>query len=109
MTGFSVKLRISVTQHLRDEFLMNKLANTLKCGKVYTHSKNTVVLMISPFEDIYHTIIPLLKTYRIRGVKSLNFKDFCLVAELMNKKAHLTLKGLEQIRKIKSGMNKGRC
>jgi len=42
------------------------------------------------------------------GVKLLDYLDFCLAAELVNKKAHLTLEGIEEIRKIKSRMNKNR-
>ena len=55
------------------------------------------------------------------GNKKFNFQDFCKVAELMKDKAHLTDSppllggnhpvgdsGLEQIRKIKAGMNTGR-
>jgi hypothetical protein len=42
------------------------------------------------------------------GVKRLDFKDFCEVARLMEKKEHLTIDGLERIRHIKSGMNTGR-
>jgi hypothetical protein len=38
----------------------------------------------------------------------LDFKDFCLVAELINKKAHLTWEGLKKINVIKSRMNLGR-
>ena len=34
--------------------------------------------------------------------------DFCQVAEMMKVKKHITLEGLEQIRKIKAGMNRGR-
>jgi hypothetical protein len=34
--------------------------------------------------------------------------DFGKVVELMKNKAHLTSEGLEEIRKIKSGMNTGR-
>ena len=42
------------------------------------------------------------------GVKYEDFKDFCLVAEMMKENKHLTSEGLEQIRKIKVGMNRGR-
>ena len=42
------------------------------------------------------------------GVKAEDFNDWYKAAELINKKAHLTEKGLEQIRKIKAGMNTGR-
>jgi len=83
--------------------------NTLKCGTVSEHSKNVTVLTVSKFKDIYNEIIPLFNEYKIRGIKALDFKDFCIVAELVNKKAHLTLVGLKEINKIKLNMNKGRC
>jgi hypothetical protein len=38
----------------------------------------------------------------------LDFNDFCKIADLMQNKSHLTPDGLEQIRQIKSGMNRGR-
>ncbi len=38
----------------------------------------------------------------------MDYADFCKVAELMKPKAHLTASGLEQIRKLKAGMNTGR-
>jgi uncharacterized protein involved in tellurium resistance len=41
-------------------------------------------------------------------VKALDFKDFCEIAELINKKDHLTVEGLNKINKIKENMNKGR-
>jgi len=53
-------------------------------------------------------IIPFFSKYPIEGVKAKDFDDFCKVAELMKSKVHLTSDGLEQIRKIKSGMNRGR-
>ena len=37
-----------------------------------------------------------------------NFMDFCKIVDLMRNKRHLTSEGLEEIRKIKSGMNTGR-
>jgi hypothetical protein len=41
-------------------------------------------------------------------VKALDFQDLSEAAELMKKKIHLTQEGVDQIRKIKDGMNKGR-
>ena len=46
--------------------------------------------------------------YPIMGVKAADFQDWCKVAELMKTKKHLTPEGLDQIRKIKAGMNMGR-
>ena len=42
------------------------------------------------------------------GVKSKDFYDFKRAAELMKNGAHLTPEGLEEIRLIKMGMNRGR-
>ena len=43
----------------------------------------------------------------IEGVKSKDFQDFCKVADLMAKKAHLTPEGLAKIRalRLRAGMN----
>jgi hypothetical protein len=89
---------------------MNKLKNFLECGHVNKHSKDAVVLIISNFKDIYDKIIPLFKKYHILGIKSLDFEDFCKVAEIKNNKNHLTLNGLNKIKKkkIKIGMNRNR-
>jgi hypothetical protein len=59
-------------------------------------------------EDLDNKVIPFFDKYPIVGLKSLDFKDFCRVVELMKQKKHLTQSGLEQIRKIKEGMNTGR-
>ena len=44
----------------------------------------------------------------ILGEKRQDFDDLCKVAELMGEKAHLTASGLDQIKQIKAGMNRGR-
>lgn len=105
----NISLRVSIAQHYRDKLLINNLMNTLNCGGVSKDSNNNaVVLTISKFKDIYNKIIPLFNKYKIKGVKSLDFQDFCIIAKLVNEKAHLTPAGLKKIRKIKFNMNKGR-
>ena len=42
------------------------------------------------------------------GIKQNDFKDWCKIAKLMLNGSHLTNEGLNQIRTIKNGMNKGR-
>jgi len=97
-----------IAQHSKDKLLMYNLSNTLKCGVVSKHHKNAVVLTISRFKYIYNKIIPLFNEYKIKGVKALDFQDFCKIAKLVNEKTHLIPAGLEEIRKIKLNMNKGR-
>jgi hypothetical protein len=60
---------------------------------------------VSKISDINNKIIPFFIKYPIIGIKRLDFEDFCKVAVLIQDKAHLTIEGLEKIRKIKGGMN----
>ena len=86
---------------------MISILKKLDCGNLYQKRK-MFEYIVAKFFDIEKKIIPLLKKYRIFGVKSLDFEDWCLVAELIKAKKHLTKDGLDQIRKIKAGMNRGR-
>ena len=105
--GYTVLLVIVIVQHQRDQKLLISIKENLGCGKVYK-SKEVLEFRVCRFSDIYNKIIPFFKKYKIRGVKALDFEDWCSVAELIKQKKHLTLEGLEQIRKIKAGINRGR-
>lgn len=103
-TGYQIQLKFQITQQNRDKKLMEKLVSYLGCG--YISERGDIVdFHVTKFEDIINKIIPFFEKYPILGVKSENFKDFCKVAELMKNKEHLTEKGLEKIRLIKSNMN----
>jgi hypothetical protein len=82
----------------------------LACGKVYKAGgeRESAEFRINKFADFSNSILPLFSKYPIQGNKSLDFADFCKVAELMQKKAHLTADGLAQILLIKDEMNNGR-
>lgn len=105
--GESVWLRFMITQHSRDEeFLINCLIKYLGCGKYYSRSnKEYGELIVEKFTDIVEIIIPFFDKYKLQGAKQKDFEDFKKVALLMQDKVHLTSQGLEEIRKIKSGMN----
>lgn len=60
------------------------------------------------FSDNYDKIIPFFVKYPIQGENFKDFEDFCKVAELMKTKGYLTEKGLNEIRTIQKGMNRGR-
>lgn len=107
--GCGIIFQIVFTQHSRDEVLFNSIKKVLGCGNIIKYStRNIIKLKISNFKDVYYKMIPIFNKHKIIGVKSLDYLDFCLVVELINKKDHLTKEGLEKIRKIKSNMNKRR-
>ena len=104
--GFAVKLEFIITQHWRDEQLITSLINYLNCGRVYKNKSGTMDFKVTKFADLENIIIPFFKKHMILGIKSKDFEDWSLVA--MKKRLHLTEKGLEKIRLIKAGMNRGR-
>lgn len=106
-TGYQVQLVFDLTKHMRDEQLMRRLIEYLCCGNIYK-KRESLYFIVTKFADIENKIIPLFKKYPIEGIKLKDFQDFCKVAKLMKSKKHLTIDGLEQIRKIKAGMNTGR-
>ena len=87
--------------------LLLAIIEFLKCGNIYRKG-DVYDLRVSKFGDITSKIIPFFKKHQIIGVKARDFEDWCKAAELMKQKKHLTLEGLEEIRKIKAGMNRGR-
>ena len=105
--GFLVRLEFNISQHFRDEQLIRSLIKYFECGKIQKNGEN-FEFRVRKFGDITEKIIPFFSKHRIRGVKALDFANWCKAAELMKDKKHLTAEGLEEIRKIKAGMNRGR-
>ena len=69
---------------------------------------STIELEVTKLSDLTEIIIPLFSKYTLQGNKVNDFNDFKKVAIIMKNKSHLTLEGVEEIKLIKSGMNKGR-
>lgn len=105
--GKTVRLEFQITQHIRDEELMNSLVEYFGVGNIFK-DREVINFRVTKFKDLMNKVIPFFDKYPITGVKSLDFKDFKKVSELMNNKAHLTSEGLEQISLIKMEMNNGR-
>lgn len=107
--GSQVKLTVQITQSLRDQVLMISLMEYLGCGKYYPLFKNNKGnFVVTKFPDITGKIIPFFNKYPLQGAKASDFSDFCKAAEIIKEKGHLRVDGLEEIRKIKAGMNRGR-
>ena len=107
LSGHQVLLVFKLTQHTKDEQLIRSLVDYLECGKVYVNG-TMVDYIVTKLTDITDKIVPLFQKYPIQGVKHLDYTDFVSVVELMKNRKHLTPEGLDQIRAIKAGMNKGR-
>lgn len=105
--GYKVYLRFRVTQNQRDFQLMVLMVNYLKAGRL-EKSRSTLNLVIGNFSDLNRLIIPFFNRYPIIGLKHLDYLDWCQISNLIASGSHRTIEGLEEIRKLKSGMNTSR-
>ena len=105
--GYYVRLEFKITQHIRDEKLFISFIAFFNCGRISKRGE-AIDFLVTKLKDLEEKIIPFFKKHPIRGVKALDFADFCDVAEMIKLKKHLTEEGLERIRKKKAGMNRGR-
>lgn len=103
----NIGLRFVITQHSKDSVLLDNISKYLGCGKCY-FSRNEVNLIVSTFSNINDKIISLFNKYPLLGTKKEDYLDFCKVAELIKSKDHLTKQGIEDIKRIKSNMNRKR-
>jgi len=103
--GFQVRVEFELAQHIRDTILIESVKDYLSCGIVSSYSKGMVKFKCIRFTDIYSIVIPFFKEHYPLGNKGLDFLDFCKVVKLMEDKAHLSGEGLEEILRVKAGMN----
>jgi hypothetical protein len=107
--GSRVYLRFRISQHERDIQLMLLIIKYLGVGRLEKHSKRPIVnLVIGNFSELSKIIIPFFDKYPILGIKYLDYKDWCKIANLITLDLHQTKEGFEEIQQIESGMNRGR-
>ena len=103
----AVQLKFKICQHKRDEQLLINIVDFLGFGRIYKVNEAGIEILVTKFTDIIN-LLALFKEYPLQGAKSKDWLDFCTIVELMQNKAHLSASGLDQICKIKAGMNTGR-
>ena len=85
------------------------LINYFNCGGFYLNKNKEIGdYIVSSFSDISSNIIPFFKKYPILGYKELDFSDFSKALNLIENKKHLEESGLNELIKLKHGMNRGR-
>ena len=97
--GERVQAVFQITQHSQDIVLMQTILSFIGCGRLNKFSgKEFVNVIVSKFSEIDGKILPFLEKYPISGNKSLDYKDFKKVVEIMRSKSHLTEDGLAKIK-----------
>lgn len=103
-----VRLLFEIELREDDREILEKILEVLDCGNIYHLDyarykkwRPHVKYKVSNFSDIYTKIIPFFKQYPLQAKKLQSFETFCLVAEIIKAKEHLTLEGIDKIRTIR--------
>lgn len=103
-----VRLIFEIELRGDDENILKEIQKVLQCGNIYRLEYERyakwqphVKYKVSNFTDISSKIIPFFEKYPLQAKKQNQFKKFCLAAEIISRKEHLTSEGIERIIKIK--------
>lgn len=103
--GYAVSLAFSLSQHIRDKELLERLVNFLACGRIMQNpNRQTIEWVITKSDDLNQKLIPFLTKYWLSGVKQLDFNRFKEASLLIENKMHLTPEGVKVIKDIKDSM-----
>lgn len=109
--GFDPRLMFEVEMIIEDKPLLEKLQKFFKCGNIYVLNyerygwRPHVKFAVKSHKDISGKIVPFFKKYKLQSKKAKDFKYFCEALKVFEKKKHLTIEGVEQLREIQSKMN----
>ena len=104
-----VKLVFGVKLREDDGEILYRLKKTLSCGRIFrkietrpNHS-NCLEFQVRDFKDIKTIIIPFFcqNTLQMKTKRS-SFENFCIIANLFEKKLHLTDKGFLKVKNLAS-------
>jgi hypothetical protein len=105
-----VRARFSIGLNFKDKKSLLKIKNhPLKdIGNIYSNNKDMCQFEVSSLKDIKLYIIPFccfFNATKLNNIKNLDFLDFKEIVFLMDKGEHLSERGINLIKDIKSRMN----
>ena len=108
-TGWVVRSFFEIGLNQRDSSLIYQLKDFFEgIGTISLDNKTNVLkYSTASLKDLSYIVIPHFKKYPLLTQKGADFLFFEQIVELMNKGAHLTINGLQQIINIRASMNTG--
>ena len=98
----------TVVQHERDVQLLHALKTFFGCGVVRSNHAERMAYRVRSREHLSTRIVPFFEKYPLRSQKRLDFEKFRQVILAMDSGDHLTIEGVEHIRRLAAQMNRGR-
>ena len=106
--GHQILPEFTVVQHERDVDLLIALREFFGCGVVRTNHGNRSAYRVRGRRDLLERIVPFFVEHPLRTQKRIDFEKFRSVLLMMRAGDHLTTEGVDPIRRLAGGMNRGR-
>jgi hypothetical protein len=108
LVGWRVELRFAIGLHSKDTALLELIQSYFEgIGVIEQQYQSMSNLRITSLKDIINVIIPHFDKYPLISQKKADFILFKQVADLMNRKQHLTSEGVQEIVNLKAAINLG--
>jgi hypothetical protein len=110
--GIQVWCEFAATQGEKSLTSVRKLKNFFGVGSIYlnkrydNHKEHLYRYVVRRRLDLKEAIIPFFKKYPLQTAKNDDFKKFVRCFEMIYRKEHLTIEGLQKINKIAITMNR---
>jgi len=110
--GYQVFPEFVLTQGAKSAEVLEEVQSYFDCGRIYenrrsdNHRENLYRYCVRSLADLQSKIIPFFNQYRLKTNKRFDFETFCLCADLISKREHLDIDGLDRLRKLVATMNR---
>ena len=106
--GYQILPEFTVVQHERDVKLLHALKDYFDCGVVRTNHGNRWAYRVRSKEHLLQRIVPFFIEHPLKSQKRADFESFRSVLQLMKVGDHLTVEGVNNVRRLAAQMNRGR-
>jgi hypothetical protein len=103
---WKISLCFNVSQ--KDKVILALFKRHLGCGTLRSRPDGVWYYEVNNFNAIREKVIPFFKKYNfLSAKKKRDFAKFCKIADIIEKREHLTKEGIKEILEIRREMNDG--
>ena len=109
--GVDPRLEFEIEMIIEDKLLLEKLQETLGCGRVFVLSyerygwRPHAKFAVKSQKEIFEKIVPFFIENPLHSKKKKDFEFFLQAVEIFKAKRHLMPDGIRELREIQSKMN----
>lgn len=104
---YRIVLRCTISQHKRDQQLMEKVISYLNCGRLLNQDDNMTNFWVESSKDILEKIIPFYLEYNILGFKGKVLENWIKIANIIKTKGLvLNKKDTDKVIQIRDSISK---